>query len=252
MSWQPRQTRPNKPPVDPLVLFLVAIGVVVGVAAWRKGTITEGDLYFFAVLIPSIILHEVSHGWVANMWGDPTAKNAGRLTLNPLRHVDPLGTFILPALLLLANTGVAFGYAKPVPVNTSRMSRNKAMFVGLAGPAINIVIALLVALALHIYVPGAALDGRLLVIVVLLGQANVILAAFNLIPIPPLDGSSIIERFLPARHWASYLTFRKYSMFVLLFLVLFFNGALSYVFDPALDLWWNLLPDVVAYRLGRF
>lgn len=227
----------------------------------KGGSIGRDDFIFLAVLIPSIILHEVSHGWVALSFGDDTAKRAGRLTLNPIAHVDPWGSIVLPAILIFA-AGFAFGYAKPVPVNPRKMRspRNHGMFTALAGPAINIVIAIIAALVLvageapslsslarYIQDVGAPREisdvGWPLWAEVMyhLGVANVVLAAFNLIPIPPLDGSSVIERVLPASVWPSYLKFRQYSMLILLGIFLFAPQLLSWVFDPAIALWSQLL-----------
>src|ERR1700721_2815864 len=122
-------------------LWVVA-GVAVLVALVANHNITTNEIIFFAVVVPSIILHEVSHGWVANLFGDDTAKRAGRLTLNPLKHVDPVGTLIVPALLTLASQGV-FGWAKPVPVNPARLRSppNQGVLVSLAGPFTNAVLA---------------------------------------------------------------------------------------------------------------
>jgi Zn-dependent protease len=207
-------------------------------------------LLLLGLLVPSIILHEVSHGAVAYVFGDPTAKEAGRLTLNPLAHVDPFGTVILPAMLILT-TGAGFGYAKPVPVNPRRMRspRNHGLLVSLAGPATNITIALLCAAYVRFAVSDidlfavthgfpARLGAR---IAVDLGILNVVLAAFNLIPLPPLDGSAVVERLLPARLWPGYLKLRRYSMGVLLIIVFLVPGVLSGLFDGALHLWDTLL-----------
>ena len=220
-----------------LVAGLLALGVY---AVIEGGHLTEENIFFFAALVPSIILHEVSHGWAALVCGDDTAKEAGRLTLNPIAHVDPFGSIILPGILILT-TGFAFGYAKPVPVNPRRMRspRNHNVLVALAGPATNIVLAGLTVLALR--VTGIAPNpSRLVVFLFVLGFANVILAVFNLIPIPPLDGSALIERVLPRQWWPRYLQLRQYS-FGLLFLVVFLV-PLDAVFDPALNFWESLLP----------
>jgi len=203
------------------------------------------DILFFAALFPSVILHEVSHGWVALMFGDDTAKRAGRLTLNPIAHVDPFGTIILPALLI-ATTHSAFGYAKPVPVNPRQLHnpREQSMLVSLAGPAVNITLALAAALAIHsVGVPRDVNKGPLLPsLIFAIGFANVILAAFNLIPIPPLDGSAVIERFLPRAWWPRYLHLRQYSMGLLLILVLLLPRVLLLpVFDFAFRQWFKLL-----------
>ena len=199
-----------------------------------------------AVLVPSVILHEVSHGVVANHFGDDTAKRAGRLTLNPLAHIDPFGTVILPIILALSGFG-AFGYAKPVPVTVSRLRnpRQHSLYVSLAGPAVNIAIALAAAVALRplITVVGGTryLDGTTAEVIYRLGIINVILAAFNLIPLPPLDGSAVVERLLPRQWWPTWLKIRQYSMGVLILVVLVVPSVLTRVFSPAVDLWTALL-----------
>lgn len=247
-NWQAQPPGPQGPhkPIDTSVKVLVGL-LVLGFLIYYAVKGRSGQeaaisrLMFFGVLIPSVILHEVSHGAMALVFGDRTALNQGRLSLNPLRHVDPFGTIILPAILIIS-TSLAFGYAKPVPVNTAHMSRNKAMLVGLIGPVTNIVLALIAAAAIHvvIHLPWF----RLYEFVLQLGLANVVLAAFNLIPVPPLDGSSVIERFLPNRYWPQYLKVRQYSMFALFILVFmtgnFLNGL---VFEPAIRLWAHTLPS---------
>ena len=213
----------------------------------------------FGVLIPSVILHEISHGALALVFGDDTAKKAGRLTLNPIPHIDPLGTIILPALLAFSGLG-AFGWAKPVPVRPSRLRspRNHGLLVSLVGPAVNIVLALAAAVILRFFRPegtaflvqaqlqgielGSQAPSAFDQVVFIVGLVNVILAAFNLIPLPPLDGSAIIERVMPRRWFAGWLRMRNYSMGVLLIVVLVFGGLLSrVVFVPAIELWSQLL-----------
>jgi Zn-dependent protease len=201
---------------------------------------THEHIVFFAMLFPSIILHEVSHGWVANIFGDDTAKRAGRLTLNPIAHIDPFGTIILPAILILTSHG-AFGYAKPVPVNPRQLRdpRNQSLLVSLAGPAVNIILAVSAALVLRQI--GIATDDLTREIIYTVGWANAILAAFNLIPIPPLDGSAVIERLLPRSMWPAYLRFRQYSFGILLVVVLFAGNTLGKFFLWVLHLWAHLL-----------
>jgi Zn-dependent protease len=223
------------------------------VLAFSRGAITEHVVLTLAVLVPSIILHEVSHGAAAYVFGDRTAKEAGRLTLNPIPHVDPFGTVILPAILLLSTNGAGFiGFAKPVPVNPRRMRdpRNHGLLVALAGPATNIVIALISAMVIRFTMSNDELFRAIVspdhapitdVLIVDFGFVNVILAAFNLIPLPPLDGSAVIERLLPASAWPGYLKLRRYSMGVLLIVVFLLPGVLSHIFDNALDLWYRLL-----------
>jgi Zn-dependent protease len=203
-------------------------------------------LLFLAVLIPSVILHEIAHGWSALAFGDDTAKRAGRLTLNPIPHIDVFGTLLLPGLLALSGFGV-FGYAKPVPVNQSRMRRPRdhGLIVALAGPAVNIVLAVLAALILRgiLSAPDAALRANDLTVrfLIALGVTNVVLAAFNLLPIPPLDGSAVIERVLPEQLVRPYMRLRQYSMAILLVLVLLLPGVLRTIFTVARDIWLLLL-----------
>ncbi len=206
-------------------------------------------LLVVGVLVPSVILHEVSHGVVALFYGDGTAKEAGRLTLNPVRHIDPFGTLLLPAMLALSGLG-AFGYAKPVPVQPNRLRnpRQHSLYVSLVGPAVNIVLALLAVVVYRSLFDPIRIGGSLFFdpslparIVFYFGFINVILAVFNLLPIPPLDGSAMIERFLPQRWWPAWLKMQKWSMGILLLLVLALPGALSTVLRPALDLYARLL-----------
>jgi len=198
----------------------------------------------------------VSHGAVAYAFGDDTAKRAGRLTLNPLRHVDPIGTLILPGIMALSGLGV-FGYAKPVPVNRSlmRSPRNQGLVVSLAGPATNVALALLSVVALRwLCPPGTAAQVRYAVafggfdllsvgdrLLFLLGFLNVSLAVLNLLPIPPLDGSAVVERLLPARAWPTWQVIQRYSMPVLLVLFLTGSARLQRIFTPAERLWSHLL-----------
>jgi Zn-dependent protease len=197
-------------------------------------------LLFLAVLVPSVVLHEVAHGVVALGFGDDTAKRAGRLTLNPLPHIDPFGTIILPALLAFT-TGGAFGYAKPVPVNPSRMRRPRdhGLLVSLAGPATNIVLAVIAAVLLRALVPTAS--DLVLDLLFRFGIINVVLAAFNLLPIPPLDGSAVVERLLPRRLLPQWHRLRGYAMPLLLLLVLLVPGAFGRVFGLAQQAWLQLL-----------
>jgi Zn-dependent protease len=183
--------------------------------------------YLYIALLPSVILHEVSHGWVANFFGDPTAKDAKRLSLNPMRHIDPFGTILLPALLIAFHFP-PFGYARPVPVNVSRLRkpRQQSLYVSLAGPVVNIVLS-----AIGLFVCDLAVvnhSGTVLIhnsalfnAGLALGIANLLLAAFNLLPIPPLDGSAVIERFVPSKHLGAYYHWRARALpLVLLFVIL--------------------------------
>ncbi|MHB8380061.1 MAG: site-2 protease family protein [Acidimicrobiales bacterium] len=202
--------------------------------------------FYFISLVPSVVLHEVAHGYVANLFGDPTAKEQRRLTLNPLRHVDPFGTVIMPALLVFSHLP-AFGYAKPVPVNPSRMRnpRKQVLWMALAGPAVNVVLSA-VGFAycefeirvVHSQNSNALLFG------IAFGLVNLVLAVFNLLPIPPLDGSAVIERFIPMRHLPRYYHFRQRAL-PFFFIFLFLDYSFLHIGTnllPDLENWWvNLL-----------
>jgi len=225
-------------------LVVAGVAAVVVYLIVRRHVISSDELIFFAVLVPSIILHEVSHGVVALFFGDDTAKQAGRLTLNPVPHIDPFGSVVLPAILLLAHSP-AFGYAKPVPVNLRRLRhpRNDGLLVSLAGPATNVLLAVAAALVLRFsgLLRPAQFGTLTYRFVVSFGLANVLLAAFNLIPLPPLDGSAVVERLLPRQWWPGYLQLRQYALPALFLIVLLRPSILTGVFQPAENLWIRLL-----------
>jgi Zn-dependent protease len=212
-------------------LWIVA-GVVLLVALVAHHNISSQDIILFCVIVPSIILHEMSHGWVARAFGDDTAARAGRLSFNPMVHIDPVGTLIVPALLSLGGFGV-FGWAKPVPVNTARLRspRNQGVLVSLAGPFTNAVLAGAGAfLFIEAFRPTVLRTGVLSLpaeIVFYFSLANIGLMAFNLVPLPPLDGSVVFERLLPRRYWPTYLRIRPYTMYIVMGLVL-----LNFLFNP--------------------
>jgi Zn-dependent protease len=224
-------------------------GAVVFIALVLHHNITSDEIIFFVVIVPSIILHEVSHGYVAHVFGDDTAKRAGRLTLNPLKHVDPVGTLIVPALLALGGVGV-FGWAKPVPVNPARLRspRNQGVVVSLAGPATNFILAAISGLvfvtAFRTTFNASFNPSVLSRAVLFFSVANIGLMLFNLIPVPPLDGSVLFERLLPARYWPQYLRIRPYTMLIIVGLVLinFYvgrngNGPLTWAIFHLYN-WW--------------
>jgi Zn-dependent protease len=177
-------------------------------------------------LVVAIVLHEVAHGWVANAFGDPTARRRGRLSVNPLRHVDPLGTIALPLLLAVAGAPV-FGWAKPVPVVARRMRnpRLHMMLVALAGPGMNLLLAVVGALVLAGLVvhPAPGLLWLFLALnLVNFVAINVFLAVFNMLPIPPFDGGHVVEGLLPRRAAVHFAKLRRYGfplLIVLLFLL---------------------------------
>lgn len=177
------------------------------------------------ILIPSIIVHEVSHGFVADKLGDPTARNAGRLTLNPIPHIDPFGSILLPAMLALAN-GPLFGWAKPVPVNPARFTNpTKHMAItALAGPASNVLLAALLARLLMPTLSGVAEE-----IVFWFIALNLFLAVFNMLPIPPLDGSRLLPLVLPERGRQLYRQFEQFGFIILFALLFFLEGSLDFM-----------------------
>jgi Zn-dependent protease len=201
-------------------------------------------LILFGCLVAAVILHEVSHGVVASWLGDDTAKRAGRLTLNPLPHIDPFGSIILPAMGALAGLPI-FGYAKPVPVDPRRLRRPRRdiILVSLAGPATNLVLMAAAAVgARAIYSSGGVLPGTidqstsnlLLEIVFYFALVNLLLGLFNLLPIPPLDGSALVERLLPSAWLPTWYRIRPYGLLILLVLV-FFTGVVGTVVQPFFD-----------------
>jgi Zn-dependent protease len=199
-----------------------------------------GVAFAILALLLGLVLHEVMHAATAAMFGDPTAKEAGRLTLNPIRHVDPFGTVILPGLLLIlaatgAGSGAVFGYARPVPVRIDRLRRPRlhGLLVSLAGPFANLFLGLVGAVALRI-VPTSPRVLQFLFVWILV---NLVVAAFNLLPVPPLDGSEIVAAALPARLRPVWYGFVRQFGFVVLLVILFlFPQVLENVIRPMLDL----------------
>jgi Zn-dependent protease len=180
------------------------------------------------VLLFSVIVHEVAHGYVALLNGDPTARMLGRITLNPVPHIDPIGTILLPLLLLISHAGILFGWAKPVPVNplNYRNYRWGEFAVSAAGPVSNLALAAVFSVVLRL---GLANPG-LMQLAYFGVSINIFLALFNLIPIPPLDGSHILALFLP-RELARLYDYLQPVGFVLI-LLLFYTGILGAILMP--------------------
>lgn len=183
----------------------------------------------------SVILHEVAHGYMANYLGDPTAKLQGRLTLNPLSHIDLLGTILLPLFLVITGSPILIGYAKPVPYNPYNIRRkNGEALVAFAGPGTNILLALIFGLAIRFL--GQGFDPSLLHAFALITSVNIFLAIFNLIPLPPLDGSKVLPVLLPAtlRHGYNSIreNFERMGVFsgTLIILIIFYFLSPSFFF----------------------
>ena len=180
-------------------------------------------------LLFAIVVHEAAHGWMALRLGDSTARDAGRLTLNPLPHIDPIGSVIVPLLLFFSNTGIMFGWAKPVPVNpyNLRDPKKDIMWVNLAGPGANMVTAFGCGMILRVingftgsFFTGSQGFGVLVSVLPYGMMINLVLACFNLIPIPPLDGSKILMRFLPPRYEYLMMQLQGMGMFLLIGIII--------------------------------
>ncbi|MCP3923682.1 MAG: site-2 protease family protein [Desulfobacterales bacterium] len=187
----------------------------------------ENIIQFTLMIIPLILavtVHEFSHGYAAYLFGDTTAKDAGRLTLNPVKHLDPIGSVLLPIMLKLSGSPVLFGYAKPVPVNFFRLKDFKigTIVVAIAGPLSNIFILIISGILIRLI--GTS-QQELFVLLYYSCVINSVLAVFNMIPIPPLDGSKIILALLPERFRIKYAYFERFGMFLIIFLIIV--GALD-------------------------
>lgn len=197
-------------------------------------------LYAIPVVF-AITLHEAAHGYVARMLGDPTAAQAGRITLNPLKHVDPVGTVLVPLGILLASKlmgspGLLFGWAKPVPVDFGRLRHPKRdmMWVAAAGPAANLVMAILWALSLRLLFESGMSEDFWLRMAIAGVQVNLVLMALNLLPILPLDGGRIVLGLLPDRWAWNYARIEPYG--ILIVVVLLASGLLWALMEPILAL----------------
>jgi len=191
-----------------------------------------------AIFLFAIIIHEISHGWVAYKLGDPTAKYEGRLTLNPMAHIDPFGMILLPLILTMMGSPVIFGWAKPVPVNFWNLKnpRRDMIWVGLAGPLANIILAFVLSLFLKININLPALIFNILIAGI---YVNLVLAVFNLIPIPPLDGSRVVVGLLPRELAVRYIRLERFG--IPLIFLLMFMGLFNYLIRPIVQILANLL-----------
>lgn len=170
-----------------------------------------------SIFFLAVILHEYAHGWVAWKFGDPTAKLAGRLTLNPVVHIDPIGTIFLPLLLLATHSPVVFGWAKPVPVdfNSLRDPKKNMIWVGLAGPAANILLAVLLSFIIKFQLVGGSYAPLILMFLNSAIIINLVLAVFNILPIPPLDGSRVVMGILPFSLAMRYAKLEPYGLIII-------------------------------------
>ncbi len=201
------------------------------------GTLTPMEisfLFIIAALILSIVVHEAAHGYAANWLGDPTARLAGRLTLNPVAHIDLFGSIIVPGLLYISSAGILFGWAKPVPYNPYNLKNQRwgeAMVAG-AGPLVNIIIALVFGLLIR-FSATLGLNDAFLALSSYIVYINILLAFFNMIPIPPLDGSKVLAALLPIRAQMRYQEFgQKFQQFGLIGTFLFIFIFITLLWDP--------------------
>ena len=190
-------------------------------------------LIYIIPLVFAITLHEAAHCWVASILGDHTARMMGRVTLDPTKHIDPIGTIAIPLILLLSSSGFIFGWAKPVPINFNALRSGKSgmIWVALAGPGANLLMAIgwliIMIIAINMNIPVLIEMGRVGILV------NCVLAVFNLLPIPPLDGSRVISALLPNRLSYQYNQLEQYGLYILLGLM--FLGGFNYLVRPMVE-----------------
>lgn len=212
---------------------------------YQKMTFISIILYFI-ILLFSIVLHEVSHGKVADELGDPTARLSGRLTLNPIPHLDLFGSIIIPLTLLLSGTGFFIAWAKPVPVDPYNLKnpRKDSALISLAGPATNFLLAIISSILLYVFkffdIPVLFIIGPILAIII---RLNIMLGVFNLLPIHPMDGFKIVEGILPEEKAHEWHQLQRYGMIFLILLIFPIAGSsmLSNILQPIVDFISNLL-----------
>jgi len=199
----------------------------IGLGSGLVGFLLKYILQFVLIILPALTLHEMAHAYAAYLLGDMTAKDAGRLTLNPLRHIDPVGTVLLP-MIMLAMAGFSFGWAKAVPVNPSNFKNERVGFflTSAAGPATNMVFAVVAAFAVRLFGP-VALPLSIRDWLLLFARVNLVLMFFNLLPIPPLDGSRVIPLFLPDKALRRYHQVEQYGFGILMVLLV----GIPFLFD---------------------
>ena len=184
-------------------------------------------IFQIVILIISVMAHEVAHGAAAYAFGDSTAKNQGRLTLNPLKHIDMFGSIILPLLLYITHSGFLMGWAKPVPYNPYNL-RNRRLgefCISIAGILTNLVIAVVFAVIIKFGAPYLTADATGLIVYIIF--LNITLAVFNLIPVPPLDGSKILFSLVPYRYEHHLMALERYGFYFLIIVIVFFGNYIS-------------------------
>lgn len=202
-------------------------------------------LITLAILLFSIILHEYSHGYIAYKNGDDTAYLMGRLTFNPVKHIDMLGTIILPIICYISHIPI-FGWAKPVPVNFLRLNNPKADMakVAFAGPASNLILVILCIIIFKLLILSGSQNILLVKILSYTIMINLLLAIFNLIPVPPLDGSKIVAAFLPNQQSLKFLRLERFGMMFVVILII--SGGFRIIVLPILDFFLNLINLIIG------
>ena len=218
----------------------------------QVSTVQQISAWVMPVLL-AITVHETAHGWVARRFGDKTAEMLGRLTLNPIKHIDPVGTILVPALMLLLPGGFVFGWAKPVPVDWRNFKHPKQdmAWVAVAGPASNLLMALAWALAARVAL-GMSADNWIALPLLFMGVAgifiNTILMVLNLLPLPPLDGGRVLTGLLPGPYAYQFARIEPYGFFILVALLV--TGVLGVVMWPVVKLFLQLMASVAGMKPG--
>lgn len=218
----------------------------------QVSTVQQIAAWVMPVLL-AITVHETAHGWVARRFGDKTAQMLGRLTLNPIKHIDPVGTILVPAVMLLLPGGFVFGWAKPVPVDWRNFKHPKQdmAWVAVAGPASNLLMALAWALAARVAL-GMSTDNWIALPLLFMGVAgifiNTILMVLNLLPLPPLDGGRVLTGLLPAPYAYQFARIEPYGFFILVALLV--TGVLGIAMWPVVKLFLQLMASVAGMKPG--
>lgn len=209
-----------------------------------------GILVSWLILIVAISIHEFAHAYMADHLGDPTPRLAGRLTLNPRAHIDPIGTVLLPLLTLMSGTGIFFGWAKPTPFDPFNLRNPKrdSALIAFAGPISNILLAIILSIFRNFIFTGL-LGYSLIGLLEMAIQINVVLAVFNLIPVHPLDGFKVIAGLLPKKYYEDWLSLERYGMIFLILLIFpFFGGSpISTIISPVINF---LLSFLLPAKIG--
>ena len=208
---------------------------------------TIDTIFYIAILIMSIVIHEVSHGFAAEHFGDDTAREAGRLTLNPIKHLDIFGSIILPAFLVLTHAGFLFGWAKPVPYDPRNFKNERlgTFAVAAAGVSANFILAIIFGFIIRFLPSFVVVPQNFYFITSAIVIVNLALGIFNLVPLPPLDGSKILFSLLPNSAASFLYVLEQYSIFLLLIFIIFFADVLSPILAFLFELLTGLAPTLI-------